>query len=303
VTEINPDYVRKLLEHHNASIEASRIATQNLPTWAKYYTGISGCLSNRDEISIAPDLLTIRRLQTRPHLNDVYRASLEIDRAAIEAGRWIDHVSHEFAIGDVGSLENSLWFSYLAAVSIAIISGLYVSMPIPSKISIDSILCAEKNSVSFGLSNATQRYQHGLSGRSLNLNDADRIHNVLSSMLEMHKAGENLRFQIACQLLFSWSQTQDERIALAGIWSGIDAVFGKNETQAKRNLARRINGYLKEIGEEEVIEAYTIRCDAVHGRHCKRDNILDGIEKSERILRKILEKATLEKCQPLPDET
>ena len=301
--KIDLNEVKRLLQIHDKSVAASRTATASLPVWAKHYVGLVGYSSTVDVGEILPGHLSIRSLKTSPSAGDVFRAARIVDKSTIEAGRWIDQITHEIVIGfdDLNSSQ-VLHISFITRLAISIISGVYCVSPLVNKHSHDSILCAEKESLTFGFLGGANTNHYGLGHRSIDLSGRTLLPDIIASLLELHEQNENLRTQVACQVLTSWPQSPNPRIALSSIWSGIDALFGKNEPQAKRRLCERIANFLGDATYSELVEAYEVRCNAVHGHHCDNQTFLEGIAFSEEVLRSCLRKIALSERQPLPDK-
>lgn len=300
--KINIEQLRKEAGQRKNAIETSRSVSKELPEWSVDHFGLCGVSADCDQMEIIEDCLALRRLKTRPSMIDVYRASNTIDAEAIEVGRWIDRTTFELVIADLDSKQKTLELAFHAATAVAIVSGVYATLPFYSDVSVDSILCSEESSVNFRPLFAAERFGPSLLGREISVQDTTEIGDCLTALWRFQRTDGCLRIKLACELLFSWSQSRNDRIALTGVWSGIDAIMGRNEHQSKRKLAERISSYLDGFSEDDVIEIYEIRCDAVHGRHCSSERILEGILRSEFLLRSLIAQVCRVGKQPLRDE-
>lgn len=301
--KIDLDEVRRLLQKYDASVAASHTATESLPVWATYYVGLVGFSSSVDVNEILPGHLSIRRLKTNPSASDVFRAASTFDTSTIEAGRWIDQIKHEIVIGFDGiNVEQVLHLSFITRLAISVVSGTYSTAPLVSKHSHDSILCAERNSLTFDFLGSSEINYFGLIPRSIDLSGRALLPETIVALLELHRANENQRTQVACQVFTSWPHAPNPRIALSSIWTGIEALFGKNESQSKKRLCERVSNFLEDISYSELVAAYEVRCNAVHGHHCRNQTFLEGIAFSEDVLRSSLRKIVFSGRQPLPDK-
>lgn len=110
------------------------------------------------------------------------------------------------------------------------------------------------------------------------------------------------RFGLAFDLLYSWNHTDNLRIALANIWCGLEALFGRQDDKpVTKKLVERICCWNPELNISNVRALYNKRCDVVHGRWINDNEIIGAVNDSQRILRLSLIKAIETNKTTLPD--
>ena len=108
-----------------------------------------------------------------------------------------------------------------------------------------------------------------------------------------HLAAEDKRFSFALEASINWRYAHDKRSAIAGIWAGIEAIFGVNS-----ELVYRISSYVASLlvprGERrtemfrQVKRLYGKRSKAVHGDILKDEELSIAMNESFSILRKLI---------------
>ncbi len=119
---------------------------------------------------------------------------------------------------------------------------------------------------------------------------------------ELRNRNNSRRFGLAFNNMYTWNHTTDLRIALANIWIGLEALFGKREDKnATQGLAERISDWIPSRRDIDIFELYSQRCDAVHGRYLDDEEINHAIKKSETLLKLSIIKCIETGTKTLPD--
>lgn len=277
-------------------------AMESVPHWGKWYFGLSERSLLPDDLSLVQDSVLVRRLLTHPSQSGLYSSSTNLTPDAIEAGLLVGKVSAELVLGFDGSFEDAKTRAYYACLAIAVQTGQIFSCPIVSDKSFDAVEGASPRSTNFWLTGDTLKlWGHGLSALG-SAATAEDVARCMESMLDLHKVDTNRRLHVATQIFWKWAQSADPRIALMSIWGGLDALFGKNERQAKKAIVSRITDFCGVIEPNEVMEMYERRCEAVHGRGRDDSYFIEGVVQSANLLRLSLAQISRIGRQPLPDQ-
>lgn len=101
------------------------------------------------------------------------------------------------------------------------------------------------------------------------------------------------QIRIAVDTLIAYNQHANERMCVAALWAGIEAVLGIGQELSFR-LAAYIAAYLEPFGEErlglyrKIKKMYAFRSKAVHGGEIKKEIIDAHIIETKMILRRLL---------------
>lgn len=277
-------------------------ALESVPPWGKWYFGLSERSLLPSDLSLFQEGVLVRRLLTSPSQSGLYSSSTNLRPDAIEAGLLVGKVSAELVLGFDGGIEEAKTRAYYACLAISVKTGQIFSCPIVSDSSFDGIESASPNSTNFWLTGDTPKlWRHDLPplGPAATAEDVARC---MQTMLDLHKVGTNRRLHVATQIYWKWAQSADPRIALMSIWGALDALFGKNERQAKKAIVSRLTDFCSTIEPDEVMEMYERRCDAVHGRGREDSYFIEGVVRSANLLRLSLDQISKVGRQPLPDQ-
>lgn len=105
------------------------------------------------------------------------------------------------------------------------------------------------------------------------------------------------QFKIAVDIFTNYNQHANDRMCVASLWAGIEAILGVNQELSFR-LAAYISAYLEPFGEnrlklfKHIKKMYSFRSQAVHGATIKDNKIDSHIEETKLILRKLIIKIT-----------
>jgi hypothetical protein len=106
-------------------------------------------------------------------------------------------------------------------------------------------------------------------------------------------AAESIKFRFALEAAMDWRFTKNPRIALARLWSGIEALFGITSELVYR-ISLLCAFLLESPGEsrrlrfQTVKKLYGIRSKAVHGEDLSEDKLHQGMADSFELLRDLL---------------
>ena len=106
-------------------------------------------------------------------------------------------------------------------------------------------------------------------------------------------ASESDKFRFALEAAIEWRYTKDARVAIARLWSGIEAIFGVSSELVYRLslLAASLlapRGPLRKEKFESVKKLYGIRSKAVHGEPLPDNVLLQAMSDSHQLLRDLL---------------
>jgi hypothetical protein len=102
-------------------------------------------------------------------------------------------------------------------------------------------------------------------------------------------------------VLYSWNQTTNPRIAISNIWCGLEALFGdKSDKPVTRKLVEKICSWVPSVNSDFVEQSYNRRCDAIHGRWLE-DDIWPAVYEAEGLLRLSLTACVENNRAPVPD--
>lgn len=106
-------------------------------------------------------------------------------------------------------------------------------------------------------------------------------------------AAESERFRFALTVAVDWQYSTDLRVAIAHLWSGIEAVFGISSELVYR-IALLVasllepRGLARQAKFEQVRKLYGVRSKAVHGAELSDDKLTKAMVESFDILSKLL---------------
>ena len=119
-----------------------------------------------------------------------------------------------------------------------------------------------------------------------------------------HRTGSSSsrRFGLAFNAAYTWNHTIDSRLAVANIWSALEALFGiQTDRPVTDRLVARIAAWGCGPPKADIRELYDHRCDAVHGRQMQDAEIIDVIRQSANLLRRSLILCIEREQKTLPD--
>jgi hypothetical protein len=129
-----------------------------------------------------------------------------------------------------------------------------------------------------------------------------RVNSHFEIALDLRSAENSRRFGLAFNIMYTWNQTSDPRIAITNVWVGLEALFGKSDDRRTSDaLAKRISEWLPSTTYNDVRKLYIQRCDAVHGRWLKEDDVGRALKDSDSLLRQALTKCIETSAKTLQD--
>lgn len=287
--------------------EARASVLQNHVPDAELFIGISGIEYKQDSFEIIPGFLTIRSITNPPGIVHVCRASNLDQSDYLGVARYSHTIKAEITCGKQSFqiLDDPQFFHDLAWNTAALIKlrghqtlvG-YCS----STVSWDTVQAITDHSVLFLILDDVPRQLQVDDIRCVSSQDLIWVRENYNRALRLRDASESRRFGLAFNLAYTWNHTSNSRIAVANIWSGLEALFGvQTDRPVSQMLVERIAAWLNGVSESEIGDLYNHRCDAVHGRLMQEDEIIDVIRKSADLLRRSLVQCIERDEKTLPD--
>lgn len=289
--------------------EARAKALQQQIADAQLFVGLKGCTLVEGHYDIIPEFIAVRRLSNPPGVVHVCRAANLRNTDYLGVSRHSGHLSAELLIGgsatkqlnlDVEAAHDLAWH-LIALLKLQGIDSL--CCPASSSVSWDTVAAVKDQSISFRLLDDIPRHI-AIDGPNAELT-AKKLawagaHYEEAFRLRDHT--QSRRFGLAFNIAYTWNHTADPRLALANVWSALEAMFGdQNDSGVTKSLARRIESWMPGASSEDVRLLYKHRCDAVHGRWIEIQDIKDPLQQSIRLLRGSLIKCIETSAVPLPD--
>ena len=139
---------------------------------------------------------------------------------------------------------------------------------------------------------------------SLVKEDAYWIRNNYETFNSLSAKSESFRFALAAAV--DWQYSSDPRVAIAKLWSGIEAVFGISSELVYRVsllIASLLEsrGVARQARFAQVRKLYGVRSKAVHGEELSDDKLIKAMLESFDILSKLL-LLNVEKGRPFTQE-
>jgi hypothetical protein len=134
--------------------------------------------------------------------------------------------------------------------------------------------------------------------------DADWINDNFEKFNDLAAKSEGFRFALAAAV--EWQYASSPRVAIAQLWSGIEALFGINSEVVYR-LSIQVASLLEERGIarkekfDKVRKLYGVRSKAVHGEELSFEKLHKAMVESFDILNKLL-LVNIEKGRPFTSD-
>lgn len=296
--------LRNILESFEKT-EAKAVELSKKVPPASIFVAICGAEIESDLFEIFDEFVTLRRVTNPPGIIHIAGAANHNQSDYLGVGRYSPHIQAEITVGNPDiQCETSFLFgvAWHMAAMLKLKSTPALFCPVAATISWDTISAVSDNSVNFYMLDDFPR-QISLGSKTLiSLNSIKWTKLYWKTAFELRNSNSSRRFGLAFNNMYTWNQTTDPRIALANIWVGLEALFGKQDDKyTTEALARRISEWLPSRRDIDVVELYGQRCDAVHGRWLDKKEIWYAIKKSESLLSSALIKCIEKDMKPLPD--
>lgn len=274
------------------------------------FVGLCGVSLGFDEFEIR-DYGCIRKVTNPPMFVHICSAANLEELDYIAVGRYSLGIQAELAFGDkalrskVHDESFLLGVAWHAAALIKLRGHTSLFCPVSASISWDIIGAIKDHTVIFRVLDDVPRqivFQPG--NTKVSKEDIQWVKTNWENSLMLRDKSKSRRFGLAFNLAYMWNQTKDERMALANLWCGLEALFGcQSDIRVKEMLVNRISNWLPSLSKTYVRELYKIRCDAVHGRFLDNKGVGTAIRDTEAILRDAVVTCIERTSVPLPDWT
>ena len=299
---------RSVISAHEPIRQAEDRARQlvgNVPP-ATQFVGICGARLAVKEFDLLDGFLTIRQVSNPPGLIHVVSAANESSHDYLHVARHSNAVTSEIGAGN-DALDSefnaaALNLAYHAAALLKLCEQDFLTCPASSTISWDCIAaCSDKSVLFHVLDEIPRAYLGRLPASEIGLSDLEWVRDKFKSAFALRNHATSRRFGLAFNIAYIWNHTNNPRIALSNVWSGLEALFGARGQNTSRAMAARIATWLPETSVAEVMELYSKRCDAVHGRWVDDSQIQQPLAESAGLLVKAVRSCIDRKKQTLPD--
>lgn len=295
------DFVRGKLKELESSIgfldRADALARElqsQIPV-ANTYVAVSGVPATVPPFTAASGIFVFRAVTNPP-------GAVSVAAAAAPMADWmgVARYSHavvaELAVVDARkdskpeSLLGIAWH-FLALLKLRGHDLLYC--PAAATCSWDLVCLKRDRSVEFTVLDDTPRQLTLGQTLPVTLADLEWVARYYDAALRMRDFQTSRRFGLAFNLAYSFNHTADARVAIASVWAGLDALFGQRaDRPVAAALARRAADWLGDVTPRTIMNLYTLRCDAVHGRWLASDaGVMHALRSSVSLLRRALVKA------------
>lgn len=286
--------------------EALAVKLQSQVPDAALFVGLAGIVYEESSFDILPDLVMLRPVTNPPGIVHVCRSANLNHSNYLGVARYSNYITAEIACGrKLSSYSDDACFLHALAwhtTSLIKLRGHQtIFCPASSSVSWDTVALEANNSVTFLTLDDVPSKISIDDSKPVTTEDLVWVRNNWDRALDLRNASNSLRFGLAFNIAYTWNHTKDSRLAIASIWSGLEALFGvQTDRPVTQRLVERIAAWL-DISEHSVYSLYNHRCDAVHGRSLQEDEILDVIRKSADLLRQTLIRCIETNKTTLPD--
>jgi hypothetical protein len=287
-----------------AEARAKELAQQVPP--ALLFIAICDVRVDFDSFEVLDGFLSVRKVTNPPGIVHIARAANLKHSDYLSVGRYSSFVQAEIAVGNTEIQKDEQFLVGIAWHTAALLKlrG-YATLFCPSlsSVSWDAVSAVSDNTINFHmLDDVPRQIVFACEETVISVKDVEWVKSHWNTALELRNAESSRRFGLAFNIMYTWNQTSDPRIAIANVWAGLEALFGKrDDRRTTEALARRISEWLPSTTDGEVRNLYTQRCDAVHGRWLNEDEVWRALRESENLLRQALIKCIETNTKTLPD--
>lgn len=303
-----PEIEKRIAFFEEAERKAAELSS-SVPE-AKLYVGVCGVTLGFESFDIVDDLVSIRKVTNQPGVVHICRAANLQHSNYLSVGRYSHLIGAEINVGskDRSHLDEEKAFllniSWHTAALIKLRDHNTLFCPVAADESWDTLCLISDNSVDFQLlDDAPRQITFTKPNKVVTIEDVEWVKSNWDNALDLRDKNESLRFGLAFNIMYTWNHTNDIRVALMNIWSGLEALFGdrRDKGHFTDRLAERIANWVHSPTKSEVRKLYNSRCDAVHGRRMNEDGMGKSILKSEILLRTSIIKCIETNTKTLPD--
>ena len=287
-----------------AEARAKELSQQVPP--ALLFIAMCGVEIDFDSFEVLDGFLSIRKVTNPPGIVHIARAANLKHSDYLSVGPYSLPVQAEIAVRDTALQKDEQFLVNIAWHTAALLklrgySTLFC--PSLSSVSWDTVSAVSDNTIKFHMLDDVPR-QIGFRGedKSISVKDAEWVKSCWNIALDLRNAESSRRFGLAFNIMYAWNQTSDPQIALANVWAGLEAPFGKrDDRRTTEALARGIAEWLPSTTDSEIRNLYIQRCDAVHGRWLHENEVWHALGESNNLLRQALIKCIETNTKTLPD--
>jgi hypothetical protein len=288
-----------------AESEAKRLSAQ-IPD-GQLYIGIVGIDLKFNSCTFINGLATLRKVTNPPGFVFICSAANLNFTEYLGVSRYSSNIQAELVV-DCKNIFKTQESEFVLNIAWSILSLLKLRSqsnllcPIYANKSWDTIASIKDNSVIFGiLDDIPKRIAHP-SLSKVTKEDIAWVQKNLSDSLALRNREIGKRFSLAYNIFYEWNHTSNPRIALANLWCGLEALYGKqNDRPVTEKLLNRLCEWIGYTDRNYVRLLYKSRCDAVHGRVLSQEELLKMIFDSEKLLKDSLIRCVEVVQQPLQD--
>jgi len=298
---------QKALQAHVEEVEATARDLKSSVPPARIFVAICGVRTAFQSETIHELWATIRRVTNPPGLVHVCTAAKQPQQGYLAVSRFASAVRAELAYGsellEKRSADRSLLgLAWHAAALLKLRGHAGLICPAVASASWDCI-AAHAGDVRFEmLDDVPRRVTPSRAPTTITSDDIAWLRNHSDAAMVLRNHEHSRRFGLAFSIAYTWNHTQDLRVALANLWFGLDALFGKsNDRPVTAMLVGRISEWLGDTPEKDVLRLYNLRCDAVHGRWLEQAELEPAVRDSASLLARSLTKCIETRTATLPD--
>jgi hypothetical protein len=272
---------------------------------AACFVGLAGVKFLGEPHDVVAGLVSLRRITNAPGIVHVCRAADPKRSDYLGVARYSHTIKAEIAVGRSEAQDNPEFVHNLAWHTAALLKlrgHQTLFCPGSSTVSWDTVASVLDQSTPFlVLDDVPQQIRIGQL-TEISHQDLEWVRDNWQRALNLRDASSSRRFGLAFNVSYTWNHTKDIRLAIANIWSGLEALFGiQTDRPVTQRLVERITAWLPGISEDDVRALYNHRCDAVHGRWMRDEELADVIKQSAQLLQQALVRCVEREEKTLPD--
>ena len=306
---IRNEEIERLKGLHQPLLDAearARALQSSIPN-AHWYFGLSGIDFAGEPYDIFPGLMVLRQVTNPPGVVHVCRAANLKQSDYLGIARYSHTIKAEIVAGivapdlefDADFLHGLAWHS---AAMLKLRGHDTLFCPGSTTVSWDTVSLVDDQSKPFIVQDDVPQQIRSNPCRAITSDDLLWVRRNWEQALRLRDASSSQRFSLGFNISYTWNHTKDPRLAIAKIWSGMEALFGvQTDRPVTQRLVQRIAAWVPGTSEEDVRALYSHRCDAVHGRLMLQDQLADIITQSSGLLRSSLILSIERGQKTLPD--
>ena len=290
-----------LLRYFREAEQKAKRLAKTVPN-AKFFVAVCGVELEFDTFWLIDGYLSIRKVTNPPGTVHVCRAADLNKTDYFGVSRFSSAVRAELTSGgsECNRKDHSLLdITWDLAALLKLRGHRTMFCPAFATASWDTVSAVSDNSIVFSLLDDVPLQIGSRHAPKVSISDAEWAKASLKATFELR---EKRRFGLAMNIMYTWNQTFEPRMAVVTLWCALEALFGdKTDRPVTRRLVDRICSWLPSLSVTEVEESYNLRCDACHGRWLEPKEMAEAIDKADMILRQAIIRCVDTRTVPLPD--